>query len=156
MKYSDKIKNLNIQNDEVILQLEDGIEVFHYDGDYIDEALKKTKFLEELSRVMAYEDIRYEFSDAWYYDEEEAVPTHEQIQDQILSNIKEDVWDFIDERLETWSSKKGFCNLSAKIVISPHLLQKAEESGLVLDERWKVKVETLDGELTLNNEGAVS
>ena len=45
---------------------------------------------------------------------------------------------------------------SAHLTISPSVLQKAEESGLVLDERWKVKVETSDGELTLNSERAVS
>ena len=156
MNYSDKIKNLDIQSEEIILELEDAVEVFHYDGDYVDGALKKTKFLEELSRVMACEGIRNEFDDAWYYDEEEEFPTNEQIQEQILSHIKEDVWDFVSERLEIWSSKKGLCVLSAHLTISPSVLQKAEENGLVLDERWKVKVETSDGELTLNSERAVS
>ena len=151
MHYTNIINNLSLAENIVTMEFKDAVEVVHYDGDYVDGALKKTKFLEELSRVMSYEGIRDAFEDAWYYDEDEELPTKEQIQEQIFSNIKEDVWDYVSERLEMWSSKKGLCHLTTELKISPLLLRQAEENGLTLDERWKIKVETLDGELILNS-----
>jgi hypothetical protein len=141
-------------NSTVVLLLEDAREVFHFDGDYHDGLLEKTQFLEELTRAATSPGIReandllnlltYSLKVSPYPDPDEELDDGEEVPDvpaEVLEVLKENPWDFVNEKLEMWDRKKGLSNLSARLSVPVWALEKAHKEGVVLDERWKAEAQ---------------
>jgi len=137
---TNKLNKLNLANDaEVTLRYENGRQVFHYTGDYLDEVLQETNGIRKHNSVI--NDLR---NNGALDDYERGSFTFE---DHVYEAVKNDWYDYIEESVEQWDHKRGMCNVSAEVKVPLNLLAEAEEFGFTLDNAWKVFVRTDAGVL---------
>ena len=56
---TNKLNKLNLANDaEVTLRYENGRQVFHYTGDYLDEVFQETNAIADVAHLVSYDGIR--------------------------------------------------------------------------------------------------
>lgn len=150
-----KLKNLNLAEDAPVkLKCDGAAQVAHYTGDYIDEAIEETAIVDQLAYVASYEDIRKYNSVLNEMRQRSLLDDYERGAHNFFPYVKNviyDNWfDYIDERLEQWDSKRGLCKMSAEIEVPLNLLLEAGDNGLHLGEMWTAFVETTDGILEVN------
>lgn len=146
-KVSEKLKSLNLaENAPVKLKFENKTQVFHYTGDYIDEALEETDVVNELSYLISYEGIRKSNSILNSMRTAGLLDDYERgsftFDDYVYDLLKEDWQDYVEETLEQWDFKRGMCNLSTEVEVPLNLLAEAESYGFTLGGGWQVYVQT--------------
>ena len=146
-KVSEKLKSLNLaENAPVKLKFENKTQVFHYTGDYIDEALEETDVVNELTHLISYEGIRKSNSILNSMRTAGLLDDYERgsftFDDYVRDIINGDWYEYIDETLEQWDFKRGMCNLSTEVEVPLNLLAEAESYGFILGGGWQVYVQT--------------
>ena len=149
---TNKLNKLNLANDaEVTLRYENGRQVFHYTGDYLDEVLQDTNVISEVAHLVSYDGIRKYNSVINDLRINGALDDYERgsftFEDHVYEAVKSDWYDYIEESVEQWDHKRGMCNVSAEVKVPLNLLAEAEEFGFTLDNAWKVFVRTDAGVL---------
>ena len=149
---TNKLNKLNLKSDaEVTLRYENGRQVFHYTGDYLDEVLEDTNVIGEVAHVVSYDGIRKYNSVINDLRNNGVLDDYERgsftFEDHVYEAVKNDWYDYIEESVEQWDYKRGMCNLSAEVKVPLNLLAEAEEFGFTLDGNWKVLVRTDNGVL---------
>ena len=149
---TNKLNKLNLANDaEVTLRYENGRQVFHYTGDYLDEVFQETNAIADVAHLVSYDGIRKSNSIINDLRINGALDDYERgsftFEDHVYEAVKNDWHDYIEESVEQWDHKRGMCNVFAEVKVPLNLLAEAEDCGLTLDNAWRVFVRTDAGVL---------
>jgi len=147
-----KLNKLSLARDaEVTLRYENGQQVMHYTGDYLNKVFEDTNVIGEVAHLVSYDGVRKSNSiindlriNGMLDDYERGSFTFE---DYVYDAVKNDWYDYIEESVEQWDYKRGMCNVFAEVKVPLNLLAEAEDCGLTLDNAWRVFVRTDAGVL---------
>lgn len=153
-KITTALNKLNLsENAYVTLKYKAGAQVFHYTGDYLDDALSETNALYDVANVVAHQGIRKHNSLINNLRSNGALDDYERgsfdFEDHVYEAIREDWSEYVEESLEQWDHKRGMCNLTAEVEVPRNLIAEAEEFAFSLGSGWTVHVRTDNGNLEL-------
>jgi len=153
-KITTALNKLNLsENANVTLKYKAGAQVFHYTGDYLDEAFNETQALHDVARLVAWEGIRKHNSLINNLRSNGALDDYErgsfEFEDHVYQAIRENWDEYVEESLEQWDHKRGMCNLTAEVEVPRNLIAEAEEFAFSLGSGWTVNVKTDNGNLEL-------
>jgi hypothetical protein len=154
-KITNALNKLNLsENANVTLKYKTGTQVFHYTGDYLDEAFNETNALYDVANVVSHEGIRKHNSLINNLRDNGALDDYErgsfEFEDHVYQAIREDWSEYIEETLEQWDHKRGMCNLATEVEVPRNLIAEAEEFAFTLGAGWTVHVRTDAGNLEVD------
>ena len=153
-KITTALNKLNLsESANITLKYKAGTQVFHYTGDYLDEAFNETQALYDVARLVSWEGIRKHNSLINNLRSNGALDDYErgsfEFEDHVYQAIRENWDEYVEESLEQWDHKRGMCNLTAEVEVPRNLIAEAEEFAFSLGSGWTVHVKTDNGNLEL-------
>ena len=153
-KITTALNKLNLsENAYVTLKYKAGTQVFHYTGDYLDDAFSETNALYDVANVVAHQGLRKNNSLINSLRNNGALDDYErgsfEFEDHVYEAIRENWDEYVEESLEQWDHKRGMCNLTAEVEVPRNLIAEAEEFAFSLGSGWTVNVRTDNGNLEL-------
>ena len=166
--YISKLQNLNLSSDKfATIKYTDGCEVFHYKDDGgVEDAISNTNTIRRFAELVeelqgnlegSWHDILVSLDDSYVltlsdFEQEhsEGEDIHYNITaDDIYDAISDNFWDcsdYIESNVKKYDHKRGYCDLTATVVLSVEELLNAQPELY----GWKIEVETENGLLTID------